>query len=417
MWGELQNMSTLPTITKITTEIAEYLTALDKQEEDRRLFQFLNGLDNKEYGILRSNVLMMDHLPSVETIVSLVLQEEMQVNNLKNTKVQEYSALMIKGESEKEKCVHCGRDNHRSDMCWEVRGYPVGHPKHKKTTSKTGFRGGQNNGYMQQRNFQTNTKQQTYRRSVANAKSEPPDLSAAIGAATLQLENLLKMGEKVRKSWNVNPPFTVNNDWIVDSGATNHMTSQLNMLKNVKELSTKLKISLPDGRYVYVTHKGDVDLDNSLMLKEVLYVPGFKQSLMSVQKLAKEKKCYITFFDSHCCVQGCSNGEIRGTGRADKGLYYYKNHKRADIISVKSIEIACNQNFPMNRKGERDFSLWHNRLGHAPISKFKHIMPLNTLKHGKEICLVCPTAKFTKSPYPHSQTTVDNPFDLIHIDI
>ncbi|KAK9690314.1 hypothetical protein RND81_09G119300 [Saponaria officinalis] len=210
IWDELRNMNNLPTITKITTEMAEYLTAVDKQEEDRRLFQFLNGLD-KEYGILRSNVQMMDPLPSVENTVALVLQEEMQVNNLKNIRVHEHSALMSKGESDKDKFVHCGRDNHRSDLCWEVRGYPVQHPKHKKTTFKAGFRGGQNNGVRHQRNFQPNYKQQTYRRSVASAKTELTDLSVAIGVATLQLENLLKMvpeggnaakpEEKVRKSW------------------------------------------------------------------------------------------------------------------------------------------------------------------------------------------------------------------------
>ncbi|KAK9699219.1 hypothetical protein RND81_08G160900 [Saponaria officinalis] len=182
-------MSSLPTITKVTTEIAEYLTAVDNQAEVRKLFHFLNGLD-KEYAMLRSNILLMDPLPKVENTVSMVLQEEIQANNLGNARIHEGSALMIRSDAEKEKCVHCGRENHKSEMCWEIKGYPVGHPKHKRTAYKPGFRGG---GYTQQKAYQYNARPQNYKRSVANVKTEQTDLSAAIGAATLQLENLLKL--------------------------------------------------------------------------------------------------------------------------------------------------------------------------------------------------------------------------------
>ncbi|KAK9678055.1 hypothetical protein RND81_11G185200 [Saponaria officinalis] len=192
VWDELDSMNVLPQITKITTEVAEYLTAVDNQEKERKLFQFLNGLD-KEYGILRSNILIMDLLPSVDQAVSLMLQEEMQTSNLGGMKNQEAAALLGKGETEKERCSHCGRDNHRSEHCWEFRGYLVGHPRHKKSNFKPNFKGAQAGVYRQQKPYQTNSRQQGYKRSAATVKAEQTDLSAAIGAATQQLENLLKM--------------------------------------------------------------------------------------------------------------------------------------------------------------------------------------------------------------------------------
>ncbi|KAK9715337.1 hypothetical protein RND81_06G158300 [Saponaria officinalis] len=435
IWDELESMSSLPTLSKVTTEIAEYLTAVDKQAEERRLFQFLNGLD-KQYGMLRSNMLMMDPLPTVEHTVSLVLQEEMQSNNLGHTKQQEHSALMSRGEIEREKCVHCGRDNYKSELCWEVKGYPVGHPKHRKTTYKPGVRGEFAPGFKQQKSHQNNFRQQTYRKSAASAKAESTDLSTAIGGNTNKTRGESEGELECNYAGMLNSccQTIVNNDWIIDSGATNHMTAQLETLENVKELSKGLKINLPDGRSVQVTYKGEIMLNNGLRLKGVLYVPEFKENLMSVQKLAKENECYITFFDSHCYVQGCSEGEIKGIGKEDNGLYCYKIYKtqedsdaRKSVFTncklkerceaVKKSKVACNGNFIINENTVDDSTLWHNRLGHAPWPKIKRVVHLQPIEGSKCICLTCPMAKFVKSPYSHSQTTVKDPFDLIHIDI
>ncbi|KAK9683207.1 hypothetical protein RND81_10G123500 [Saponaria officinalis] len=292
-------MNTLPTISKVTTEMAEYLAAVEAQAEERRLFQFLNGLD-KQYGILRNNILMKDPLPTVDDTVSLILQEEIQSTNLAGTRMVENSALMGKGEYVRQKYTHCGRDNYRSDLCWEVRGYPVGHPKHKKA------------------NFKPD----------AHAKTEESELSTAIGAATLQLENLLKCvpnnstrnntGEESEEELECNfagmtNTYQIKSDevWIVDTGATNHMTAHLNMLDDVEPVANRHKINLPDENYVRVTHRGNATLSNGLELRNVFYIPEFKQNLLSVHQLTKDNKCYMTFFDDKCYVQEYSNGRVR----------------------------------------------------------------------------------------------------------
>jgi len=42
---EIDAMSDLPGITTTTAHIATFLTAIAKQQEEMKLFQFLNGLD------------------------------------------------------------------------------------------------------------------------------------------------------------------------------------------------------------------------------------------------------------------------------------------------------------------------------------------------------------------------------------
>ncbi|KAK9676425.1 hypothetical protein RND81_11G076100 [Saponaria officinalis] len=138
VWGELENMNSQPTITKITTEIAEYSAAVVAQAEERKLFKFLNGLD-KQYGTVRSNILMKEPLPSNI--------------NLRGVRIQESSALMGKGEFNRDRCTHCGRDNHKSDQCWEIKGYPVGHPKNKKSNFKAGYKNTQGGVYREQRTY------------------------------------------------------------------------------------------------------------------------------------------------------------------------------------------------------------------------------------------------------------------------
>ena len=63
--------------------------------------------------------------------------------------------------------------------------------------------------------------------------------------------------------------------------------------------------------------------------------------------------------------------------------------------------------------------VWHNRLGHAPFAKLKHVscIPNTVLQCQSNFYLTCPLEKFTKLPYNLSTHHSAKPFDLIHIDI
>ncbi|XP_019107780.1 uncharacterized protein LOC109136286 [Beta vulgaris subsp. vulgaris] len=76
-WGELEASNSLPPIITVTVEVNEFVKALNLQQEQQKLFQFLNGLD-EAYRTHMSQILMMTPLPSVESACSYLEQEEAQ---------------------------------------------------------------------------------------------------------------------------------------------------------------------------------------------------------------------------------------------------------------------------------------------------------------------------------------------------
>ena len=127
VWEELDSLNSLPTIVRITPEITVFLNALSKQKEDQRLFQFLNGLEDC-YSHQRSQILMMNPLPNVESACSLIQQEESQRVLFGSSSNVETTALYSRGNV-KDKCGICGSKWHPPEKCWEKVGYPPWHSK------------------------------------------------------------------------------------------------------------------------------------------------------------------------------------------------------------------------------------------------------------------------------------------------
>ena len=109
-------------------------------------------------------------------------------------------------------------------------------------------------------------------------------------------------------SFCINASHKVYDDsWIIDSGATDHITSKYQLFHTYTPSPSNKKIAVANGSLVTVAGFRDIYITPTLILKNVLHVPKFFANLVSIQKLTHDK-CYAIFFPSYCVFQEQGSG-------------------------------------------------------------------------------------------------------------
>lgn len=72
----------------------------------------------------------------------------------------------------------------------------------------------------------------------------------------------------------------IHRPWIINSGATEHITCDKNLLKEML-VSTQQIVHIPNGTSVPVRGSGKLELFNGINLNNVLYIPDFNCNLLS----------------------------------------------------------------------------------------------------------------------------------------
>ncbi|XP_010474105.1 PREDICTED: uncharacterized protein LOC104753571 [Camelina sativa] len=106
------------------------------------------------------------------------------------------------------------------------------------------------------------------------------------------------------------PPYNRAN-WVMDSGATHHLTSDLSNLSLHQLYSGGEEVQIADGTGLKITHTGSALLptpSSSLALKDVLYVPDLCTNLISVYCLCNAHKVFVEFYPAYFQVRDLSTG-------------------------------------------------------------------------------------------------------------
>ena len=101
------------------------------------------------------------------------------------------------------------------------------------------------------------------------------------------------------------------------------MVHSLNLMKQCTDLGSRndMKVNLPIGAQVAISHVGDSLILKDKLVKDVLYIPDFQYNLLSVSQLTKQLKCGILFFPEFCVFQDLFSGRVLGICKEDQGLY------------------------------------------------------------------------------------------------
>ncbi|GJV84094.1 ribonuclease H-like domain-containing protein [Tanacetum coccineum] len=205
-------------------------------------------------------------------------------------------------------------------------------------------------------------------------------------------------------------PKLVNNGKIVDSGANQHMTYTDKELDNVIDIShLKIKVGHPNGTEAYISKIGNLRLSNGLTLYDVMVIPEYCVTLISVHKLVKENKVIVAFDENRCYFlnQDLNLKNVLGIGEQCEGLYYYSDKGIKSNSSTLKFQCMLSQHD------------WHCRLGH-PADPVLNVLKdsLNFDKRDNTgCCEICQRAKQTREPFPLSDHKSKNLGDLVHLDL
>lgn len=93
----------------------------------------------------------------------------------------------------------------------------------------------------------------------------------------------------------------LNNGWIIDTGAFQHMTGNIDFFDAPSTL-TKVDqfVKIPNGQRYVVKGIGSIILTAKIKLKGALFIPDFKVNLIAVSKLTHDNNLYLIFNSNTC---------------------------------------------------------------------------------------------------------------------
>lgn len=220
-------------------------------------------------------------------------------------------------------------------------------------------------------------------------------------------------------AFNVETSFntTEENAWILDSGASAHMTYRKEFFLNLVECSQK-SLTLGNKQSVEVAGIGKVLIKRYVNgqwedseLHNVLYVPNLRRNLISEGVIMRQSYTIIKKDSSALIYKG--NDLVMCARITDNNLYELK---------IKAVVAnTCN----LVQSNQNNIKIWHERLGHLNLKQIKNMRANNvveglTLSDSDQtdfVCEACAYGKQCRFPFHKSVRGELQPGDLVYSDI
>jgi hypothetical protein len=196
-------------------------------------------------------------------------------------------------------------------------------------------------------------------------------------------------------------------DWIMDTGAETHMTSNSGTLSSPSS-STPSSIVVGDGSILPVTSTGSVSFPHnhgSFNLHNVLVSPSLLRNLISVHQFTIENSCSVEFdpFDFSVKDFRTKNTIIRCNS---SGLLY---PLLSSVFHLLALAAGTSS------------TLWHRRLGHIGHDALSRLVTSSAIPCNKieleSLCHACQLGRHVRLPFSSSNSHAIKNFDLIHCDL
>jgi len=203
--------------------------------------------------------------------------------------------------------------------------------------------------------------------------------------------------------------------WVLDSGATNHMTSDRTLFQQMNPVQTPIHIA--NGDTMMAEGEGDVviglvvnGVKNPVVLKRVLYVPEMGSSGLVSVRCIQAAGGVVSFAGNTVSIK--HGRELYGIAKLEQNAY---------ILQTENIEAKpASAGITTKHATLHD---WHCRLGHISYDNVKRLAedhPEITIDGSRTnpTCVSCVATKQTRTPnhFPSTRITTA-PLELIHTDL
>lgn len=201
--------------------------------------------------------------------------------------------------------------------------------------------------------------------------------------------------------------------WIVDSGASSHMTANRAHLEKFESFEIPLAVTVGNGENLYAHGHGEFKFTSyrfTGMLTKVLWVPGLKENLFSVGK-ALELNCNVEFMHEEQMVQFHRDQRIVLEGHRKPGSNYF----------LLKLEPTTKKESALVGTSAED---WHRKLGHCShklleaIKINEAVMGMTMTGKVQSSCEVCARTKISRASHPikNRQNKANEQTASLHLD-
>jgi hypothetical protein len=276
LWEELEIYMPMPTCSCRNRCTCESMRAARANHTLLYIIRFLTGL-NDSFAMVKSQILLLDPLPPMNKVFSMVLQHERQFAS----PISEESKILLNAAKSKGSypsrsnprvCTFCCKDNHTVDNCFKKHGLPQ-HLRKTSSSNAASIEGG-NDDTIAAASSSLLTQDQASQ-LISLLQSSFPAVNTNDASST-KVGSIEFTGHTSVNQGNVSKFFNACSlgNWILDSGASHHICNSAPWFHSYNEI-TPIKVKLPNGNHVLAKHSGIVKFSNSLILTDVLYVPSF----------------------------------------------------------------------------------------------------------------------------------------------
>jgi hypothetical protein len=205
--------------------------------------------------------------------------------------------------------------------------------------------------------------------------------------------------------------YKIDTNWYTDSGATHHLTGELNKLSVHERYKGHDRVHTAEGTGMSISHIGNSVLHTThdkLHLRNILHVPNASKNLLSDHKLTLDNDIFLEFHPFFFFIKDRATRRILFKGPCRDGLYSLvpssTGYSKLAFVSIKPSS-----------------STWHRRLGHPSSFIVQQVLRKHKISFTPEtnpyVCDSCQLAKSHQFPYPISTSVSTVPLEQVFSDV